>query len=315
MISRHQRLDARDRRRACSRWSWAPAIDRRIPGALVALVAGTRARRAFGLHHHGVAVLGHVAHGAPHSGCRVCRSHAIGRVAPVAGIVALVVVTQSAATTRAFAAARPTRSTSGATCSASAPATSLAGLTGAFPVNASPPRTAAVRRGRWPHASSGLVAAARADRVDPRRRAAPDVPLATLAGVLMFVADTHLQRPELVAIARFDRVELALALVTLLTVALLGVEQGIGVAVALAILDRTRLSARPRLHVLGRIPGTTSWAPLPSRSTRARCRACWWCCSRRHSGTRTRAISGRSCGGDRRAAGGPPSSSCSMRWA
>ena len=49
---------------------------------------------------------------------------------------------------------------------------------------------------------------------------------------------------------------------TLLAVVLIGVEQGIAVAVGLAILDRIRLSARPQLHVLGRIPGTTSWAPL-----------------------------------------------------
>jgi len=34
------------------------------------------------------------------------------------------------------------------------------------------------------------------------------------------------------------------------------------VAVGLAILDRTRLSARPQMHLLGRIPGSTSWAPL-----------------------------------------------------
>ena len=46
---------------------------------------------------------------------------------------------------------------------------------------------------------------------------------------------------------------------TLLTVVLVGVEQGIGVAVGLAILDRIRLSARPQLHVLGHMPGTTSW--------------------------------------------------------
>lgn len=91
-----------------------------------------------------------------------------------------------------------------------------------------------------------------------------DVPLAALAGVLVFIATRIFHGRELVAIARFDRFELALALVTLLAVALIGVEQGIGVAVGLAILDRTRLSARPQLHVLGRIPGTTSWAPLSS---------------------------------------------------
>ena len=39
-------------------------------------------------------------------------------------------------------------------------------------------------------------------------------------------------------------------------------------AVALAILDRTRISARPNLHVLGRIAGTTSWAPLSTHKGR-----------------------------------------------
>jgi sulfate permease, SulP family len=72
---------------------------------------------------------------------------------------------------------------------------------------------------------------------------------------------------DLVAIARFNLLEFALAAVTLLTVALVGVEQGIGVAVGLAILDRIRLSARPGVHVLGRIAGTTSWTP---RSTGSR---------------------------------------------
>jgi MFS superfamily sulfate permease-like transporter len=91
-----------------------------------------------------------------------------------------------------------------------------------------------------------------------------DVPEATLAAVLIFVAGRLFHTGDLYAIARYDLFELALAAVTALTVAFLGVEQGIGAAVALAILDRTRLSARPQLHVLGLIPGTTSWAPLSS---------------------------------------------------
>jgi MFS superfamily sulfate permease-like transporter len=89
-----------------------------------------------------------------------------------------------------------------------------------------------------------------------------DVPLATLAAVLIFIATRIFHLRDLVAIAHFDLFELGLAVITLATVALVGVEQGIGVAVGLAILDRTRLSARPQLHVLGRIPHTTSWAPL-----------------------------------------------------
>src|SRR6202035_5821616 len=50
--------------------------------------------------------------------------------------------------------------------------------------------------------------------------------------------------------------------VTLLAVVFVGVEQGIAVAVGLAMLDRIRRDARPQLHVLGRLPGSTSWTPL-----------------------------------------------------
>jgi len=109
---------------------------------------------------------------------------------------------------------------------------------------------------------AGLAAAAALIALIPAAGLLRDVPLATLAAVLIYIATRIFHVSDLIAIARFDRFELGLAVVTLLTVALVGVEQGIGVAVGLAILDRTRLSARPQLHVLGRIPHTTSWAPL-----------------------------------------------------
>ena len=95
------------------------------------------------------------------------------------------------------------------------------------------------------------------------------MPLTTLAAVLIYVAIRLFKPADLRAIARFDLFEFGLAAVTLLTVVLIGVEQGIGVAVGLAILDRIRLSARPQLHVLGRLPGTTSWAPLSAEASAA----------------------------------------------
>ena len=116
----------------------------------------------------------------------------------------------------------------------------------------------------------------RSRHIRARRRAAPaasaalpDLPV-TYSTTRGNTGPTCSLRPrifplrDLRDIARFDRVEFALALITLLTVALIGVQEGIGVAVGLAILDRTRLTARPQLHVLGRIPATTSWAPLSS---------------------------------------------------
>ena len=78
-------------------------FSRRVPGALIALVVATALVAVLGLQHHGVAILGHVANGAPRLGLRGLSLHTLGEVAPVAAIVALVIVTQSAATTRAFA--------------------------------------------------------------------------------------------------------------------------------------------------------------------------------------------------------------------
>jgi high affinity sulfate transporter 1 len=237
-------------------------VDRRIPGALVALIASTGLVVAANLQAHGVAVLGTVAHAAPHLGLTGLSVHAIGHLAPIAGVVALVVVTQSAATSRAFADQGGYEADVGRDLLGVGAGSIAAGLVGAFPVNASPPRTAAVAAASGRTQVAGLLAAGAMIALIPAAGALKDVPLATLAGVLAYVATRVFHVGDLVAIARFDRFEFGLAVVTLLTVGLVGVEQGIGVAVGLAILDRTRLSARPQLHVLGRIPGTTSWAPV-----------------------------------------------------
>jgi high affinity sulfate transporter 1 len=242
----------------------AERIDRRLPGALVGLIGSTVAVGALGLHAHGVTILGTLAHGAPRLGLFDVSWSAIGSVAPLAGVVALVVVSQSAATTRAFADEGHYEVDVGRDFVGVGAGNIVAGLVGSFPVNASPARTAAVASASGRTQLTGLGAAAAVLVLVPAAGLLKDVPLATLAAVLIFVATRIFHVRDLVAIARFDRFELGLAVVTLLTVALVGVEQGIGVAVGLAILDRTRLSARPQLHVLGRIPGTTSWAPLSS---------------------------------------------------
>ena len=238
-------------------------MDHRVPGGLIAVVVSILAVAIFGLHvHHGVAVLGTVAHGAPRFGLHGLSLSTLGNVAPIAGVVALVVVSQSAATTRAFADQGEYTVDVGRDLLGVGAGSVLAGIAGAFAVNASPPRTAAVATASGRTQASGLLAVAALVALIPAAGALKDLPLATLAGVLVFVATRVFRARELVAIARFGRFEFALAVITLLTVALVGVEQGIGVAVGLAILDRTRLSARPQLHVLGRIPSTTSWAPL-----------------------------------------------------
>ncbi|MGO9955817.1 MAG: SulP family inorganic anion transporter [Solirubrobacteraceae bacterium] len=240
----------------------APRVQRRLPGALIGLALATLAVSELGLRRHGVAVLGPIAGGTPHLGLVGLSVSVLGRLAPLAGVVSLVVVSQSAATTRAFADEGGYEVDVGRDLLGVGAGNAVSGLIGAFPVDASPPRTAAVASSGGRTQLTGLLAAAAILALIPAAGLLKDVPLAALSGVLVFVATRIFHTGELIEIARFDRFELGLAIVTLLAVALIGVEQGIGVAVGLAILDRTRLSARPQLHVLGRIPGTTSWAPL-----------------------------------------------------
>jgi len=238
----------------------AERIDRRIPGALLGLIASLIVVQAFDLHSaHGVAVLGPVANGPPHLGLPGLSTSAIAKLAPLAGVVALVVVTQSAATSRAFAEQAGYPEDVGRDLLGVGAGSIVAGLAGAFPVNASPPRTAAVVSASGRTQAGAIGAAVAMIALIPAAGALKNLPLTTLAAVLIYVATRIFRGRDLVAIARFDALELGLALITLLTVALVGVEQGIGVAVGLAILDRTRLSARPQLHVLGQLPGTTSW--------------------------------------------------------
>ncbi len=242
---------------SCSR------VNSRLPGALIAVVLATLAVAIFNLQDHGVAILGTVANGAPHIGLPGLSIHALGQLTPLAAVIALVVVSQTAATSRAFPgkgldpAAGVGRDLLGVGAG-----NVLAGFCGAFPVDASPPRTAAAADAGGRSQLAGLLAALALTCVIPAMGLLKDLPIAALAGVLMTVAARIFDVRQLKDIARFDRFEFVLAMITLLTVALIGVEEGIGIAVALAIIDRARITARPRLHVLGKIPGSTSWAPL-----------------------------------------------------
>jgi sulfate permease, SulP family len=240
----------------------AERINRRIPGALVGLVGSTVVVAAAGLHSRGVATLGTVAHAAPHVGLTQLSWSSLGHVLPIAAVVALVVVSQSAATTSAFAAPGGYDVDVGRDFIGVGAGSILSGLFGSFAVNASPARTAAVSSTGGRTQAAGLGAAVVMVALIPAAGLLTDVPLATLAAVLVFVATRIFHAKDLRRILRFSTWEFTLSLITLVVVAVVGVEQGIAVAVGLAILDRTRRSSRPKTFVLGRIPGTTSWEAI-----------------------------------------------------
>ncbi len=242
----------------------ARRVNRRLPGAFVGLIGSAVLVGVLDLQAHAVAVLGNVADTPPRFGLAELSWSSIGSVLPLAAVVALVVVIQSAATTRAAADQGGYDIDVSRDLLGVGAGNVLAGVAGSFPVDASPPSTAAVASAGGRTQLATLAAAAVVVVLVPAAALLKDVPLATLAAVLIFVAIHLFHARELAAVFRFDAWEFSLAVITLLTVALIGVEQGIGVAVGLAILDRTRLSARPHTHIMARIPGGTSWEPLKS---------------------------------------------------
>lgn len=236
-------------------------VNRRLPAALLALVAALVVSRLAALHSHGVAVLGPLGSTAPHFRLAEVSLADVGHLLPLAAVVALVIISQSAATTRAFEREDGVSDANRDFIGVGA-GSLLAGLLGAFPLNASPPRTAVVAKSGAKSQLASLVAACVLLGLLPISGVLRYLPLSALAAILFLIAARIAHIGDFFSIARFSRFELVLSLLTLLTVALVGVEQGIAVAVGLAILDRGRRSARPHLHVLGQLPGTTSYAPL-----------------------------------------------------
>jgi MFS superfamily sulfate permease-like transporter len=98
--------------------------------------------------------------------------------------------------------------------------------------------------------------------LSPLGRYAHTIPLAALAGVLIFIGARLIKIDVMMRVWRSSRIEFMFALISALGVIFIGVEQGIAIAVGLAILDQTWRSARPHMIVLGRQVGTTSWEPL-----------------------------------------------------
>ena len=135
----------------------AERIDRKLPGALVGLVGSTLVVGRAGLHGHGVAILGAIAHGAPRLGLFDLSWSTLGSVAPIAASSR----SSSSASPRPPRAPSPTRattrSTSAATSSASAPAASPPACSAPSRSTPARPRTAATASAGGRTQAAGLA--------------------------------------------------------------------------------------------------------------------------------------------------------------
>jgi len=239
-------------------------VNRRLPGALLGLVLSIVAVETFGLaSHHGVAILGALHGGLPHVRLSLASWSQARQLPGTVLTVTFVCIAQTAATVRASSATTPASDDFNRDLIAVGAGGIAAGLMGAFAVDASPPNTAIVTasgaRSQLAHTTAAVIVLAVALVLT-----APlsHLPQATLGATLLFIATKLFRVSELRSILRFDRVEFALAAASLLVVALVGIEQGVVLAMILSLADRTRRAARPRDTVLGRETGTDHWIPV-----------------------------------------------------
>ena len=243
-------------------------LNPRIPGALIGLVGATALVATFALEQHGVTALGTVAGALPSLAIpRISLGSTLG-IAELAILVTVVVMVQTAATTRAF----PSDPNRGPDVNRDfvgvGAANMLAGLTGAFPVDASPPRTAVVVETGGVSQLGSLICAALVLALSAFGSGLlTHVPHAALAGVLLFVAQRIVRVATFIDVWRRSLAEFALIMVTMLAILILPIEQGVGIGIILSILHGVWTTTRARLIEFERIPGSTIWWPKSAVTT------------------------------------------------
>ncbi len=228
----------------CKRWS------PRLPGALIAVVATIVASAALDFQHHGLEVVGTVPHGLPQLAWPTLQAAQLNQALATAASCFVVILAQSAATARAYAQRHHERVDQNGDLVGLAIANLGAALSGTFVVNGSPTKTemldAAGGRSQMAHLTMAVVVlAVLAFFTDPLGF----LPAVVLSTIVFVIGLKLIDLRGLRELYRLQRSEFVIAILTALCVALLGVMQGILLAVGLSLIDQVRHTYRPRTRL------------------------------------------------------------------
>jgi high affinity sulfate transporter 1 len=225
----------------------------RFPGALLAVIGMTVASALFHWNDRGIAVVGTVPSGLPRFGLPDVTWADISLVLPIAFSCFIVIIAQSAATSRAYALRYRDHFNQNVDLVGLSLANAAAGFSSTFVVNGSPTKTAMVDtaggRSQWSHVTTATVVLMVFLFFT---RPLSYLPNAVLAAIVFLVGVKLVDFRGLAEIRRYSPPEFALAVVTALTVVVFGVEQGILLAVVLSLLQHVRHSYRPHTGVIVR---------------------------------------------------------------
>jgi len=239
-------------------------LSKKIPGALIAVIGAIAASWALGLGHQ-VHVLGAVPSGLPHIGLPEVNWSwdLIGRLVPTAFAMFVVILAQSAATSRAYAARYNERFSENTDLVGLGLANIGAGLSGTFVVNGSPTKTQMVDSAGGRTQLSLLVTTLVVLLVLLFLTAPlAYMPEAVLSAIVFMVGIELIDLKGMRSIYVQRRSEFWVAVITALMVVFVGVEQGILLAIVLSLIDHTRRGYRPKNVVL--VPGESGvWQAQP----------------------------------------------------
>ena len=237
------------------------SLSPRIPGALIGLAVATMAAVVLQLDRHAVSEIGYVPSSLPHFAITTVDFQSIVGLVPLAIIIALVVMMQTAATTRSFPAPDGPPDVNVDFIGVGA-GNVVASLLGAFPVNASPLRTAIVAQTGGKSQVVGLVTAAIIlALIAFGTRLLSHIPNAALAGVFLFIAQRIFRLRVFANIYRHTPAEFALALATLAAIVVFPIQTGVAIGIFLSLLHGVYTITQTRPIAFERVTGTTIWWP------------------------------------------------------
>ncbi len=241
----------------------ARRITRRIPGALIAVVGAIIVSRAADLAAHGVSVLGYIPRGLPAFGLPAFGLHDTLALLGTSASIFIVILAQSAATARAYAAKYAEPFSTDTDLIGLGAGNIAAAFTGTFVVNGSPTKTQIVddAGGRSQLASlttSALALVVLLVATGPLSY----LPTPALAAVVFLIGAELVDVRGIRRVLRVRRDEFAVAVIAAAAVVALSIQAGILVAVIVSIIDHLRHSYRPRNSVLVK-SAAGHWQTMP----------------------------------------------------
>jgi high affinity sulfate transporter 1 len=237
-----------------------PHLTTRLPAVLVGVVGATVASAVFGLAEHGVATVGALPQGVPTPSLPWTTASDVVPLLIAAIGITLVSLTDTIATATSFAARRGEEVEPNQEMIGMGAANIAAGLFQGFAVSTSGSRTAVAEQSGAKSQLTGLVGAGLvAVLLLFLNSLLADLPQTALAAVVIVAALSLMDVGLLRRYLRVRRSAFAVSLVATAGVMLLGVLQGIVVAVTLAILLFFRRNWWPHGAVLGTVEGVEGW--------------------------------------------------------